>query len=79
MLLLSAVPKIIDKLVASLLLCGVVCVTMVLSLTVFLCVLFRLSAFKKGLSQREADSSHKRKRFLNTNPTEAQYQHIFYK
>lgn len=52
--LLNAVPSINDKLAAILLLRGVVCVTVYLSLLVaFMCVV-NLRRHQKGLSQREA-------------------------
>lgn len=52
--LLKAVPSINDKLAAILLLFGVVCVTVYLSLIVaFMCVV-NLTRRQKGLSQREA-------------------------
>ncbi len=51
--LLKAVPSINDKLAAILLLFGVVCVTVYLSLIVaFICVV-NLTRYQKGLSRRE--------------------------
>ena len=59
--LLNAVPSINDKLAAILLLFGVVCVTVYLSLIVASICVVNLARRKKGLSQREVRTPRHKK------------------